>query len=446
MDPTLQAATLRRVSLRLLPLLFVLMMLNYLDRVNVGFAALHMNQDLGFSASAYGFGAGIFFIGYATIEVPSNLMLHRVGARIWICRIMVTWGLIATGMAFVRTPLSFYILRFLLGLAEAGFLPGVVYYIGGWFPAANRARANAAVFTATVFSPIIGAPLSTAIMTWMQDVGGIHGWQWMFILEGIPAVIMGIFVFFYLPDRPGSARWLNAEQRGWLESTMLSEKHSLEKADPYTIRRIWADRRVWQLGCLFSCLNAGSYGLLLWMPQIIKGFGHLTDITVGLLTMVPFALGMAGQILVSRHSDRTRERRYHLGACYLAACAFLLVSAFVPGVGAKYVALCFVGATLFAGTPIFWTLVSTFMTGAAAAVGIAFINTLAQIGGFFGPWLIGVIQDATHSFALALLMLAAFLFVAGALALTLKRQPEGDGIATEDVLPAGVALQSERLV
>jgi len=176
---------------------------------------------------------------------------------------MVTWGLIATGMAFVRTPVSFYILRFLLGLAEAGFLPGVVFYVGEWFPAANRARANAAVFTATVFSPIIGAPLSTAIMTSMQDIGGIHGWQWMFILEGIPAVLMGIVVLFYLPDRPGVATWLSADERNWLESTMTSEKLSLEKAAPYTIRRIWSDRRVWQLGCLFSCLNAGSYGLLL---------------------------------------------------------------------------------------------------------------------------------------------------------------------------------------
>jgi ACS family tartrate transporter-like MFS transporter len=426
MEIGLEAPTMRRVAMRLLPLLFVLMIVNYLDRVNVGFAALQMNQDLGFSATVYGFGAGVFFIGYALVEIPSNLLLHRVGPRIWICRIMITWGLIAIAMAWVRTPTMFYILRFALGIAEAGFLPGIVYYISGWFPARYRAMANASVFCATVLSPVVGAPISTAIMTWMHQIGGVPGWQWMFVLEGIPAVILGIVVLFYLTNKPEEATWLEPARRDWLVATMAQEKQGLERETLYTMRMIWGDRRVWQLGLLFSCLNAGSYGLLLWMPQIIKGLGHLSDMTVGLLTTVPFVLGFIGQIVVSRHSDKTRERRLHLAACYLSACVFLLVSAFVSGAAAAYVALCCVGATLFAGTPIFWTLVGTFMTGAAGAAGIALINTIAQIGGFFGPYLIGVIKDATQSFTLALCMLAAFLFTAGAIALTLRKQSEGD--------------------
>jgi ACS family tartrate transporter-like MFS transporter len=425
MDSTLQESTMLRVAWRLLPLLFVLMIVNYLDRVNVGFAALRMNKDLGFSATVYGFGAGVFFIGYALVEIPSNLLLHRMGARVWICRIMVTWGLIATAMALVRSANSFYILRFVLGIAEAGFLPGIVYYISNWFPAGYRARANAAVFCATVLSPVIGAPLSTAILTWMDGIGTVPGWQWMFVLEGVPAVALGFVVLFYLTNKPEQAGWLQPAQREWLTATLLRENNALERGTTYTLRTIWTDKRVWQLGVLFSCLNAGGYGLLLWMPQIIKGLGQLSDITVGLLTMAPFALGFVGQMVVSRHSDRTGERRLHLAGCYLAACLFLLASAFIPGAVARYISLCLVGATLYAGTPIFWTLAGTFMTGAAAAAGIAFINTLAQIGGFFGPYLIGVIKDSTESFTLALCMLSAFLLTAGLIAITLRKETEG---------------------
>jgi MFS transporter, ACS family, tartrate transporter len=446
MDSALEASTMRRVAWRLLPLLFVLMIVNYLDRVNVGFAALRMNEDLGFSAAVYGFGAGVFFIGYALVEIPSNLLLHRLGARVWICRIMVTWGLLAMAMAWVRNPTSFYTLRFALGVAEAGFLPGIVYYLSNWFPARHRARANAGVFCATVLSPVLGAPLSTAIMSWMHNVGGIPGWQWMFVLEGLPAVLLGIFVLFYLTNKPDEASWLEPSQRTWLAGTMAREKQALERETTYTLRMIWSNKRIWQLGALFSCLNAGSYGLLLWMPQIIKGLGALSDLQVGLLTTVPFVLGFVGQMVVSRHSDRTRERRLHLAGCYLSACVFLLASAFVSGAFAGYIALCLVGLTLFAGTPIFWTLVGTFMTGAAGAAGIAFINSLAQIGGFFGPYLIGVIKDATQSFTLALCMLAAFLFSAGAIALTLRKQTEGDDVPAgeNELLPGG--LRPERAV
>lgn len=446
METALEGPTMRRVALRLLPLLFVLMTVNYLDRVNVGFAALHMNEDLGFSAAVYGFGAGVFFIGYALVEIPSNLLLHHVGPRIWICRIMISWGLIAIAMAWVRTPTMFYLLRFALGVAEAGFLPGIVYYLSGWFPARYRATANASVFSATVLSPVVGAPISTAIMTWMHRIGGMPGWQWMFVLEGIPAVVLGFVVLFYLTNKPEEATWLEPARRDWLVATMAHEKQSLENETFYTMRMIWRDKRVWQLGLLFSCLNAGSYGLLLWMPQIIKGLGHLSDMTVGLLTTIPFLLGFISQILLARHSDKTRERRLHLAACYLAACVFLLVSAFVSGATLAYMALCCAGATLFAGTPIFWTLVGTFMTGAAGAVGIALINTIAQIGGFFGPYLIGIIKDATHSFALALCMLAAFLFAAGALALALGKQPEGDAAAVPPAPAQHPSLRPERTV
>ncbi len=331
--------------------------------------------------------------------------------------------------------------RGFLGVAEAGFPPGIVLYISGWFPARHRARAKAAVVCATVLAPVIGAPISTAIITWMDGVGGVTGWQWMFVLEGIPAIVLGIVVLLYLTNKPEEATWLEPQQRGWLAETMAQETKRLERDSLYTLRRIWKDKRVWQLGILFSCLNAGSYGLLLWMPQIIKGLGQLSDLSVGLLTTVPFVLGFVGQVVVSRHSDKTRERRLHLAACYLSACVFLLASAFVPGAIAGYIALCLVGATLFAGTPIFWTLVGTFMTGAAGAAGIALIHTIAQIGGFFGPYLIGVLRDATQSFGAALCLLAGFLFVAGTMAISLRKQNEGDDIGVLETEPLASTLR-----
>ena len=426
MDIAREALTMKRVGRRILPLLFVLMTINYLDRVNVGFAALRMNADLGFSGAVYGFGAGVFFIGYALVEIPSNMMLHRYGARVWICRIMVTWGLIAAGMAFVRTPWSFYTLRFLLGVAEAGFLPGVVYYICNWFPARYRARANASVFMATLFAPILGGPASTFILTAMHNVGGVPGWQWMFILEGAPAILLGLFVLYYLTNQPSDAKWLAPAERSWLAQTLAREKAALEKHQSYTLRQVMRDKRVWQLGCLFSCLNAGSYGMFLWMPQIIKSLGQLSDIEVGLLSSVPFILGVVGQVAMSWHSDKVRERKGHLAACYFAASFALIASAFAPTSLLAYLCICCVGATLYAGTPIFWTLVGSFMTGASAAVGIALINTIAQVAGFFGPFLIGVIKDQTQSFGPALGMLAAFLLIAATLAVTLKNRPEGD--------------------
>ncbi len=426
MDRTTEVLTMKRVAWRLLPLLFAMMMINYLDRVNVGFAALRMNQDLGFSAAVYGFGAGVFFIGYAVVEVPSNMLLHRFGARVWICRIMITWGPIAAGMAFVRDAKTFYTLRFLLGVAEAGFLPGVVFYISEWFPARYRARANARVFIATLFAPVIGGPASTYILTAMHGVAGIPGWQWMFILEGIPAVLLGLFVLVHLTNTPGEAAWLEPGQRSWLVQTLAEEKATLERHQSYTLRQVFRDKRVWQLGCLFSCLNAGSYGMLLWMPQIIRSLGTMTDLEIGTLSALPFLLGAVGQVLVSRHSDKVRERKNHLACCYFAAGAALVASAVAPSSGLAFGCLCVVGATLYAGTPIFWTLVGSFMTGAAGAVGIALINTIAQVAGFFGPYLVGVLKDETQSFAAPLALLAGFLFTAAILAVTLKNRLEGD--------------------
>jgi sugar phosphate permease len=291
------------------------------------------------------------------------------------------------------------------------------------------------VFIATLFAPILGGPASTVILTVMHGVAGVPGWQWMFILEGLPAILLGLVVLKYLTNHPSEATWLTLPERTWLAETLAGERASLERHQPYTLRGVFRDKRVWQLGCLFSCLNAGSYGMLLWMPQIVKSLGQLSDIEVGALSSLPFLLGVVGQITMSRHSDKVRERKNHLAACYFAASLALIASAVAPGAVSAYVCLCLVGATLYAGTPIFWTLVGSFMTGAAGAVGIALINTIAQVAGFFGPWFVGLIKDQTQSFGPALAMLAAFLLTAAILAVLLKNRPEGDETVAYDAMP-----------
>jgi len=325
--PDAASRALAKAARRLIPFMFVLYVVAYLDRINVGFAALQMRQDLGFDDRVYGLGAGIFFVGYFLFEVPSNLLLERLGARLWIARIMITWGLIASAMMVVRGARSFYLLRFLLGVAEAGFFPGMILYLTYWFPAAERAHAVARFMTATAIAGVVGGPISGALLA-MDGLGGLRGWEWLFLAEGLPAVVLGLAVLAYLPDGPASASWLTPEERRSL-AARLGPEQVIEAHHAATLGAALADRRVWRLAVLYFVLVTGLYGVGLWLPQIVKGLSGLGDVMVGIVSAVPYVAAAAGMVLVGRHSDRTGERRWHVagpafvGALGLAFVAYL---------------------------------------------------------------------------------------------------------------------------
>jgi D-galactonate transporter len=445
MSSALEEATIRRVYWRVVPMFFLAMFFNYLDRINIGFASLRMNQDLGLSPAVFGFGASVFFVGYMLLEVPSNLMLHRFGARRWIARILVSWGLVAALMAFVWNDTSFYVLRLLLGIAEAGFLPGLALYLTYWFPSAYRARAVAGYIIAGQVAAVIGGPLSTVLMTYCDGVLGLHGWRWMFIVEGAPTIILGFVFLARLTDRPEQARWLSAEQRAWLSQRLAQERAALERDRVFKLADVVTDVRVWGLAILFGCALVGIYGLLIWLPQIIKAIGGLTDIQVGLLSAVPPLLGVIGTIIVSRSSDRTGDRKKHLAAVYVLGGIGLAASALAPGAIAPYLLLCVAGLGLNSGNSLFWSLNASLMTGAAGAAAIAFVNTMAQFGGLIGPWMIGLVNARTGSFALALLTIAGFLFVAATIALLLRVTPKATPGAAPDSLPDAAPVGPDTL-
>ncbi|MFC0409710.1 MFS transporter [Roseomonas elaeocarpi] len=416
MATAVETSTIRRVYWRVIPLFFLAMFFNYLDRINIGFASLRMNGDLGFSPAVFGFGASIFFFGYMLLEVPSNIMLYRLGARLWLARILLSWGLIAALMAFVWSDTSFYALRLLLGIAEAGFLPGLALYLTLWFPAAYRARAVAGYIIAGQIAAVVGGPLSTMLMTYGDGLGGLHGWQWMFIIEGVPTMVLGVVFLLVLTDRPEDARWLTPEQRQWLTQQLASERSAIRQ-DPHTgFAQVVRSGRVWALAALFGCALVGIYGLLIWMPQIISAIGGLSDIQVGLLSAVPPLLGVIATVVVSRSSDRTGDRKFHLAAVYGIGFLGLAGSALTGNATAGYLLLCLAGLGLNSGNALFWSLNASIMTGAAAATSIAFVNTVAQFGGLIGPWMIGFVRSSTGSFTLALLTIAGFLLLAAVIA------------------------------
>ena len=394
MATDIETNTIRRVYWRTIPLLFAMMFFNYLDRINIGFAGLRMNQDLAFSPAVFGFGASVFFVGYMLVEVPSNLMLHRLGARIWLARILLSWGAVATAMAFVWSDASFYVLRFALGVAEAGFMPGVVLYITYWFPQRYRARAVAGYIIAGQVAAVIGGPISTTVMTYMDNWAGVHGWQWMFVVEGLPTMVLGLVVLWRLTDRPRNAAWLEPAQREWLENELAGERAGIAAPHGSVFRHVLGDARVWSLAILFGCALVGVYGLLIWMPQIIKSLGTLSDIEVGFLSALPPALGVLGTILAGISSDRTGDRKFHLAGLYTIAAIGLAGSALAPTPVLAYAALCLTGLGVNSGNPLFWSLSASFMTGVSAAASIALVNTIAQFGGLIGPWMIGFVLAA----------------------------------------------------
>jgi len=415
-------ATLAKVGWRLLPFLLLLYVVAWLDRVNIGFAALQMNADMGFSDTVYGFGAGVFFIGYALFEVPSNLILARVGARLWIARIMVTWGILSVAMMFISGPISFYVLRFLLGVAEAGFLPGIIYYLGNWYPAKDRARAVSWFMLAIPLSTVVGGPLAGFILQ-LDGWRGLEGWQWLFLLEGIPAVFLGFVVLGYLTDSPEKAQWLEPEERRWLTDKMASEQRAAHARHSVGLGAALVHPTVWLLGLILFACQTGSYGLTLWIPQIVRGLSGLSDFSVSMISALPYVAAAIGMVAIGASSDRTGERFLHIAIpCAVGGLGFI-ASAYLASPVPAMIALAVAAVGDLSTRGPFWALPTRFLTGSAAAAGIALINTMASIGGFVGPYAVGYVRDRTGGFAGGLVFLAVLLLLAAVAALALRRAP-----------------------
>ena len=409
----------RKVSRRIIPLMMVLYLFAFLDRVNIGFAALTMNKDLGFTPYIYGWGAGIFFLGYILFEVPSNVVLAKVGARLWICRIMVTWGMVSSAMAFVGGEWSFYILRFLLGVAEAGFLPGMIFYLTYWFPAARHAKFVALFMAAVPLASAIGAPVSGFIIG-IDGVLGLKGWQWLFILEGVPSCLLGVLVLFLLPDGPAKASWLTDAEKAEIADRLARDR----AANPHRVHEsLWPalrDYRVVALGFVYFGIVVGLYGIGLWLPQIVKAMGF-TNQDVGLIVAVPYFASAAAMMLWGRHSDRTGERVWHVALPALISAAGFLASIYLDSTVLQLCALGVACVGIYSALGPFWTLPSMFLGSMGAAAGIALINSVGNAGGFLGPYLVGWIKEATGSFRLGMVALAIGLIGAAILALLLSR-------------------------
>lgn len=404
-----EARTYAKVTWRIVPFLMFCYLVAYLDRVNVGFAKLQMSADLHFSDTVYGLGAGIFFIAYFLVEIPSNIILHRVGARLWMARIMITWGVISSGMAFVTTPTAFYVMRFLLGLAEAGFYPGVILYLSYWYPSHRRGKMFAAFAAAVPLSGLIGGPLSGLVLHSFSGVMNYAGWQWLFFIEGIPSIAAGIGAIFLLTDGIKKAKWLTPEERALLDAQIRAD--STHKAE-HSLREIFTNGRVWLLTGIYFCLICGFYTVGFWLPTLIASTGVRDPLQVGLLTAIPYGAAAATMLLVSRSADRWRERRWHLAFTAVLGSVGLIMSA---AFGHQPV-LAMVGLTLAAmgglsTLPMFWSLPTAFLGGSAAAAGIALINSWGNLAGFVSPYLIGFIKDMTNSTNPGLYAMAGALFV-----------------------------------
>jgi ACS family tartrate transporter-like MFS transporter len=408
---SIETETMRRVGRRLIPLLILCYFAAYLDRVNVGFAALRMNQDLGFTAEIFGIGSGIFFLGYFLAEIPSNLILSKVGARRWIGRILLTWGVISAATAFVTGTWSFLGIRFLLGVAEAGFYPGIILYLTWWFPSSYRSRFIGLFMTAIPISIVCGSLISSQILR-LGSWGGLADWQWLFILEAIPAIVLGIVVFVFLTDRPEQAHWLTQEQKDWLVRRLAAERTQRESIHDYSLAQTMRNPRVWLLTLVYFGQNVAGYGLVLFLPQIISRFGVGVGVN-GLLSALPFAFAAVAMVLWGMHSDRTGERNLHAAAACFLNFAGLAVCMFLQNPVLMMVAIILSQMGQSAIAPTFWTLPTAMLSGTAAAGGIALINAVGNLGGFLGPYMMGAIKDATGSFEIGLLSIAMGTLVSG---------------------------------
>jgi D-galactonate transporter len=406
---TLENSIYAKVTLRLLPFLFICYVAAYLDRVNVGFAKLNMLSDLQFSETVYGLGAGIFFIGYFLFEVPSNIIMHRVGARVWIARIMITWSVLSAATMFVTTPTMFYVIRFLLGVAEAGFFPGIVLYLTYWFPASRRGRKNALFMIGIPIAGVVGGPLSGWIMNHFAGTHGWYGWQWLFLLEAIPSLILGVVTFFYLPNSIRASTWLAEDEKKILEENIAKESGG-DKS--HSIASVFTNPKVWLMAAIYFCCMMGLYGISFYLPTLVKASGVKDALDVGLLTAIPYTCGVIATMLVARSADRMRERRWHFAiASALGGLGLFLSTVYGDNVVLALMALSLGTAGMLSTMPVFWTYPSAILGGAAAAAGIGLINSVGNLAGFVSPSIVGWLKDVTGSTN------AGMYFVAGALIL-----------------------------
>ncbi|MDB5769369.1 MAG: transporter permease [Collimonas fungivorans] len=415
-DSAFQDATYRKVALRFIPFLMVCYVVAYLDRINVGIAKLNMLADLQFSEAAYGLGAGLFFIGYLLFEVPSNLIMHRVGARLWIARIMISWGLLSGMMAVVSAPWQFYTIRFLLGVAEAGFYPGVILYLTYWFPNHRRGKMTACFQAGIPIAGLIGSPLSGWIMERFQNVAGHTGWQWMFFLEALPTIPLAIGVLLILSDRVSDARWLTQEQRQLIAGEIARDNQQREHIP---LAGILADPRIWKVIAMSFPAMMGLYALGFYLPTLIRDAGATDGITIGWLSAIPYCVAIVCMIAVGRSSDRMRERRWHLAAILLLGACGLVASVWAAqSVALTVLSLSVAAAGIISYSPIMWTIPTAFLGGATAAASIGAINSLANLGGFVSPYLIGWIRDTFHGTAPAIYIIAGSLVLSALIALS----------------------------
>jgi MFS transporter, ACS family, tartrate transporter len=432
MIPNIEQTAMRKVYLRLLPFSVLCMFVCYLDRVNVGFAALTMNKDLGLSAFFFGLGAGAFYGGYCLFEVPSNLVLERVGARFWIARIMITWGLLSGAMALVRGPVSFVTLRFLLGAAEAGFFPGILFYFHYWFPMRHRGRMISWFTVATPISVAFGGPISTGLLG-LDGTFGLAGWQWVFIAEAIPAVMLGFVVLIYLRDRPAHASWLTQAEKEWLAVELARERREIESVRTYTLFQSLTNIRVLALAIIYFGIVTASVGLVIFVPQIIKELG-VSNLATGFLTAIPYIVGTVSMIAWGYVSDRMGERRWNLFTGCLVGAIGLIAAGLLGGSFWSLAAMCLATIGFYGSKGPFWPLPSSFLTGTAAAAGMALINSVGNIGGFMGPFVVGWIKDSTGSFNNGLYALAGFMLLAAVVTVA--------GVQAPRRQPAPAALQA----
>ena len=416
MRTTSEDSVYRKVTRRLIPFLILCYFFAYLDRVNVGFAKLHMQDALNFSDTVYGLGAGIFFIGYFLFELPSNLLMQRFGPRFWIARIMVTWAVLSAGMIFVSTPTQFYVLRFLLGVAEAGCFPGIVFYLTLWFPSWRSARTLGLFILVTPLSTIIGSPLSGLILKLFEGVDGLHNWQWLFLVEAIPSFVLAFVVLRYLDNDVKSAKWLSDAEKQIILSDLARDNHNREQANAgqpsSTLSAMFRNGYVWLLALIFFSFNIGYYGINFWLPSIIKSSGISDDLQIGLLAALPYVFGAAFMVWNSRHSDLRQERRWHIAIPALIGCVGLALSAYCSGSTFWMMAwICLAMSGTLALIPTYISLPGSMLSGTAAAAGIALVNSVGNLAGFFGPTVLGWLKDTTGSTDGGLYILAGFLLL-----------------------------------
>jgi len=411
---------LARAAWRLIPFMALMYVASFLDRVNVSFAALQMNQELGFSPQVYGFASGIFFWGYFFFEVPSNLMLQKVGARLWMCRICVTWGLLSMLQAFVKDPISFSILRFLLGAAEAGLYPGMILYMTYWFPSSTRARFIALFLGGVPLSNVIGAPLSG----WLLGIDGygLSGWQWMLILEGIPSLLCGVATLWVLPDGPGKAKWLNAEEKEAVAARLAADRLDDSKIGAlHGFKEMLLDKRIWLLIIPDFSIVIALYGLNLWQPQMVKAMGY-SNLQTGFIVALPYLLAIGAMVALGASSDRSGERAGHVAFGAFAGAVGMVGAVWFANHGLIILSLCLACSGIYAALAVFWTLPSSILRGTAAAGGLALLNSFSNLGGFFGPYLMGWAKQQTGNYTLGMSLLAGMLVLSGVSVLWIGRR------------------------